>query len=395
MRRRFRSFVLGSGAIFGLSCAFLLADAWVDFGKRPVGERRARMEASAQWGGSGFINEEPMWNDMTSILDFADGSDHADPQTTLPVVFSEGAVFDTPPQTGLRVTWMGHSTMVIEIDGLRILTDPIWGERASPFGWAGPKRWYDPPMPLSALPELDAILISHDHYDHLQLSTITALKDTDTTWIVPLGVGAHLVYWGVPETRIVELDWWQSHQLGTLAIHATPTRHASGRQLLDQNRTLWAGYALIGSEHRVYFGGDSGLTSAFQDIGEKLGPFDVTMLEIGAYHKAWPDWHLGPEQAVTAHEWLGGEAVMMPIHWGLWSLAMHGWSEPAQRVVRAAEDAGVTLAMPRPGESFEPGALEPLQQWWPDEVPWQTADQAPIVARGLQSSDASVSFSQE
>jgi L-ascorbate metabolism protein UlaG (beta-lactamase superfamily) len=376
---------LGLLTLLSLASGLVLVDAWSDLGHRPVGERRAAMEASPQWGEGGFVNAEPMWNDITgSIFGFTQTSPYAEPSAPLPVVSSAGEIFDTPPSTGLRVTWLGHSTTVIEIDGHRLLTDPIWGERASPVGWAGPRRWYDPPMPLSALPPLDAILISHDHYDHLQYETIRALKDTDTVWITPLGVGAHLAYWGVPEARIVELDWWQSHALGDLTVHATPARHASGRQVFDQNRTLWAGYALVGPEHRVFFSGDTGLFSALKEIGARLGPFDVTMLEIGAYFQAWPDWHLGPEQAVTAHDWLGGGGVMLPIHWGLWSMAMHGWTEPAQRVVQAAGEAGVTLAMPRPGESVQPGELPPFQQWWPDEVPWQTASEAPIIARGLE-----------
>jgi L-ascorbate metabolism protein UlaG (beta-lactamase superfamily) len=287
-------------------------------------------------------------------------------------------LFDSPPPSGLRVTWLGHSTLLLEIDGHRILTDPTWSERASPFGWAGPRRWFTPPIPIGALPHLDAIVISHDHYDHLDYPTIAALKDHDTRFVVPLGIGAHLAYWGVPESRIVELDWWERTKIGDLEIVCSPARHASGRALYDDDAKLWAGWAFLGPVHRAYFSGDTGLFPALRDIGDRLGPFDVTMIEVGEYGRAWPDWHLGPEQAVTAHRMLKGR-VMLPIHWGTFALAYHGWTEPIERAIVAAQAAGVTLVAPKPGQSFEPFAPPPIQRWWPD-LPWRTAAEDPIVA---------------
>ena len=373
------------GLVSLLGGAGLVADAWQAFGQMASGPRLERMERSPQRGDGVFVNAEPMWvGGLESGASwFTRSSPYAEATEPLPVVFSQGEVFQQAPETGLRVTWFGHSTALLEIDGVTVLTDPIWGQRASPWDWMGPKRWYAPAMPLSALPPLDVVLLSHDHYDHLQMDTVLMLKDQDVTWVAPLGVGSHLEYWGVPSERIVELDWWEQHQVGELGVTATPARHASGRQVFDQNHTLWASYALVGPEHRVYFGGDTGLFSALEDIGERLGPFDLTMLEVGAYDRNWPDWHLGPEQAVKAHQWLGDTGVMMPIHWGLWNLALHGWTEPAQRVTREAEARGVSLAMPRPGESFEPALVGPLQAWWPDDLPWQTAEEHPVVARGL------------
>ena len=226
------------------------------------------------------------------------------------------------------------------------------------------------------------MVISHDHYDHLDYTTLSAMKDWDTRFVVPLGVGAHLAYWGVPEARIVELDWWESTHVGTLEIVCTPTRHASGRTLFDKDATLWSGWALRGPAHRAFFSGDTGLFPALRDIGARLGPFDVSLLEVGQYGSGWPDWHMGPEQAVMAHQMLQAR-VLLPIHWALLTLAFHGWTEPIERTVVAAQAAGVTLAMPRPGESFEPDALRGPSRWWP-EVPWQSAAQSPIVSSQMK-----------
>ncbi|MCA9651944.1 MAG: MBL fold metallo-hydrolase, partial [Myxococcales bacterium] len=325
--RRILRRALQAGAV-GLALLLVLVvvvvvQGWTAFGQAPRGDRLARMQASPQWSDGVFANPQPLWNDAWGMLTEAlHSSDHSSPAEPLPVVPVDGERFATAPASGLRITWLGHSTLLVEIDGHRILTDPVWGERASPLTWIGPQRWYAPPLPLAELPRLDAVVLSHDHYDHLDYPTIVAMKDWDTTFIAPLGVGAHLAYWGVPEERIVELDWWQEHALGDLRLVATPARHASGRQLLDQDRTLWAGYALQGPDHRVFFSGDTGLFPAMREIGERLGPFDVAMIEVGAYGQAWPDWHLGPEQALRAHRMTKGD-LFVPIHWGLWNLANH------------------------------------------------------------------------
>lgn len=370
-----------------LGGGWLVVDGWRAFGKAPAGERLQRMQASPQHKGGGFENKQPLWNDIQgSIFGFLDGSGFASPSAPIPYEAVEAARFAQPPATGLRVTWLGHSTVLVEIDGWRILTDPVWGERASPFDWLGPKRWYPPPLPLDALPQVDAIVLSHDHYDHLDEPTITALAGRTTQWFCPLGVGAHLEYWGVPSERIREMDWGQEHRLTrpsgpALTLHCTESRHASGRQVLDQNRTLWAGWALVGERHRVFFSGDTGLFPGMKAIGSTLGPFDLTMIEVGAYHHAWPDWHIGPEQAVEAHGWLRGKRLL-PVHWGLFDLALHGWTEPIERTLVAAEARGAEVFTPRPGQSIEPDAPPARERWWP-EVPWKTAAEDPIVSTGV------------
>jgi L-ascorbate metabolism protein UlaG (beta-lactamase superfamily) len=353
------------------------------FGRRAQGPRRARMQQSPQWRDGRFLNPQPLVNDGWGIVK---GALHPSPDTTparpVPAVAGERARFAAPPASGLRVTWLGHSSVLLEIDGLRVLTDPVWGERASPFGWVGPRRFYPAPLPFAELPAIDAVVISHDHYDHLDRGTIVAMKDWPTTFIVPLGLGAHLASWGVPEARIVELDWWERAQVRGLTIVCTPARHASGRVLVDNDTKLWAGYALIGARHRVYFSGDTGIFPALREIGARLGPFDLTMIEAGQYDGSWPDWHIGPEQAVLAHQLVGGK-VMLPIHWGLFALAYHGWTEPIERVLVAARTAGVTVLTPRPGQSLEPSAPPAFERWWP-ELPWRTAAQAPIVSTHMR-----------
>jgi L-ascorbate metabolism protein UlaG (beta-lactamase superfamily) len=228
---------------------------------------------------------------------------------------------------------------------------------------------------------VDAVLISHDHYDHLDYPTLTLIKDWAATFIVPLGVGAHLESWGVADGKIVELDWWEAFALGDLQVVATPARHSSGRNPLFRDRTLWAGFALIGPKHRIFFSGDTGMFPGMEEIGARFGPFDLTMIEVGTYAQSWADWHLGPEQAVDAHLILGGSALL-PIHWGLFNLSTHAWTEPMERVLVAAEDRGVTVLGPRPGESVEPSHPPELRRWWPD-LPWRTAEAYPVVSSGL------------
>jgi len=382
VRRRLRRVALAVAALLALLVVGALVDGWVAFGRVASGPRRARAEASLHWARGHFENPQPLVNDWWGTLKGAAAmSADVSPKTPVPFEPVPRARFEVPPASGLRVTWLGHATSLVEVDGHRVLFDPVWSERASPLSFSGPRRWYRPPLALDDLPPLDAVVVSHDHYDHLDLPTVRALDAKGVTFFVPLGVGAHLAYWGVEEARIVELDWWESRAVGDLTITCTPARHASGRTLLDKDEQLWAGWALVGPSHRVYYSGDTGLFPAMKDIGARLGPFDVTLIEVGQYHSAWPDWHIGPEQAVTAHRWVNGR-VLLPVHWGLFSLAYHAWTEPAERVLVAAQRAGVALAIPKPGQSVEPDALPSLDRWWP-ALAWQTADEAPIRSTGL------------
>ncbi|MBL4636813.1 MAG: MBL fold metallo-hydrolase [Kofleriaceae bacterium] len=352
------------------------------------------MKRSPQWRGGTFVNTLPKRPVSVSkaLLKLLRGNGHAQPVGAIPIVERSADDYVQAPESGLRVTWLGHSTSLIEIDGRRLLLDPVWSERASPFARLGPKRFHRPPLALGQLPALDAVLISHDHYDHLDHRTIAQLATKVPLFVVPLGVGAHLVHWGVAKERIVELDWWQEHKLDELVLTATPARHFSGRSVVmaNQDSTLWAGWAIAGHTHRVFFSGDSGLCPEFAEIGERLGPFDLTLMETGAYDPLWPDVHMGPEQAITAHQMLRG-GLFVPVHWGTFKLASHGWTEPVERLMVAAKEAGVVIAVPRPGALVEPANFTEVERWWP-LLPWQGVDETRITSTGLDSEEQPTSY---
>ena len=221
---------------------------------------------------------------------------------------------------------LGHSSMLIQLDGQTLLIDPVFSERASPVQWAGPKRFHPVPVEMDALPRIAAVIISHDHYDHLDKATIQALTPKVDRFVVPLKVGAHLRDWGVPAAAITELDWWQDTTVGPIRLTATPAQHFSGRGLFDKDHTLWASWVIAGTRSKLFFSGDSGYFGGFKTIGDRFGPFDVTMIETGAYNPLWSEIHMLPEQSVQAHRDLRGKA-MLPIHNSTFDLALHDWHE--------------------------------------------------------------------
>lgn len=281
------------------------------------------------------------------------------------IPFASPVDVDNQPRE-LAVSWLGHSTALLEIDGYRVLTDPVWSDRCSPSDVIGPQRMHAPPTPLEALPALDAVVISHDHYDHLDIDTVIALTHTQRApFIVPLGVGAHLRDWGIPKQRIIELDWNERTKIDELTLICTPARHFSGR-FLSRNTTLWASWVVISPSHRAYFAGDTGYTTSFAQIGAEHGPFDVTLMPVGAYNPAWPDIHMTPEEAVQAHVDVttAQSGLLVPIHWCTFRLAPHPWAEPIERLVAAAKAAQVQVAVVRPGGRVDIGDPPESDPWW-------------------------------
>ncbi len=357
----------------------LVADAWAAFGHRPSADDWRRFGGSAQQQRGRFENPEPIENHMWAFVrDLPNASRVQSPSTPIPAFEGAAAALARAPASDVRVTWMGHSSVLVELDGVRLLTDPVWGPAAGPWSWAGPRRFYAPPVALDALGPLDAVLISHDHYDHLDYPTIVALAADVPRFVVPLGVGAHLRYWGVSPDKITEVDWWDEVAVGAVRLTATPARHASGRQVFDKDRTLWCGYALSSASGNLYFSGDTGMFRGLREIGDRLGPFDLAMIEVGAYNRGWPDWHIGPEQAVRAAAWLRAERLL-PIHWGLFALASHGWTEPIERVLHAADAQALKTWTPQPGQPLELDDPAATRQWWP-ALPWRDATDDPIVS---------------
>ncbi len=340
------------------------------FNSKISGLRLERMRASARYVDGGFRNVRPVSPGLKkgtvgpTMAEFLCGGQRRTPPGPLPSV-NPLAQWARPVETGLRATWLGHSTVLVEIDGARVLTDPVWGERVSPVSFAGPKRFQPVPITLDALPLVDAVIVSHDHFDHLDHATVVALAKRGVPFFTSLGVGAHLESWGIPAAQITELDWWERAGVpGTgLTITAAPSQHFSGRGLADRNRTLWSSWSVRGPKHAFFFSGDTGLTPEYEDIRQRLGPFDLVMLEVGAFHEAWGDIHLGPDNALKALALLGGGSFL-PVHWGTFNLAMHAWDDPAETLIKVAPAQGVHLVMPRLGEAVEPSRVEAVTPWW-------------------------------
>jgi L-ascorbate metabolism protein UlaG (beta-lactamase superfamily) len=333
------------------------------------GLRLERARASKQFHAGKFRNTARVHpglkgNPLSVLGEFFFGGRARLPKAALPLE-SPLALWPTPVSSGLRITWLGHSTLLLESDGVRVLTDPVFGERASPFSFAGAKRFHPVPATIAQLPPLDAVLLSHDHYDHLCDASMREIGKLRVPVITSLGVGARLERLGVDPRLIMELDWWEEHTLpgGELAFAATPAQHFSGRSLTDRNDTLWSSWVITTENRRLFFSGDTGLTDELASVRERFGPFDVTMLEIGAWHPSWGDIHLGPENALRAFELLGGGALL-PVHWGTFDLALHAWDEPAETLLTLAEASKARVLTPLLGRPFEPAQVEGPTPWW-------------------------------
>lgn len=328
---------------------------------RSLGDRPTTWTRSPQWREGRFRNRRTTRNvDGSSTGSLARDAltkrGAGRPTRTVPLAPTDLS----RPADGSNATWFGHSSVLVEIDGIRVLTDPVWGDRVSPLRRIGPRRLHPAPIPLDALPDLDAVVVSHDHYDHLDQPTVEWLaRHRDPVFVVPLGVAAHLRRWEIPAGRIIELDWGEVHRAGDLTLVCTEAQHFSGRWL-DRDRTLWCSWVIDVGGTRVWFGGDTGAFPGLADIGREHGPFDLTLMPVGAYDPRWRDVHLDPEEAVDAHRDLRADGLL-PIHWATFDLAFHPWAEPMERLLEAAGD-DVRVLTPRPGERL--GFDAKAMPWW-------------------------------
>ena len=352
------------GIVAVLAVVTLLVFQLPSFGGSFEGERLERMKGSPEYKDGRFEND-PKQNMDSSIIKniqlYRQGFIR-EPQFEIPVIEVDPASLGKAPAMGLRAIWFGHASVLAEIDGVRMMTDPVLSERVSPLTMVGPKRFHAPPVALAELKGIDLVVISHDHYDHLDMETTKRLASQGTHFFVGLGIGAHLERWGVPREQIHEMDWWEEVDFKGVKVICTPARHYSGRKSMD-NSTLWASWVVKGPQHSVYFSGDTGYADHFREIRRRLGPVDLTFMKVGAYGDTWLDIHMNPESAVQAQLDLEAK-TMLPVHWATFDLSYHAWDDPISRTIAAAKEKNFELITPRIGEKFEFGQPFANTDWY-------------------------------
>lgn len=344
------------------------------FGTIPTGEDTLRMEASPQYDALNerFVNPDPealrqveeFKADWGEILKWLFVKGERTPDDPLPQTVPDLAAFSASTG-GAEIIWFGHSSFLLRMDGKNILVDPVFSGRASPIPFSV-QRFQDPVITLEDLPEIDYIVISHDHYDHLDMDSVKFFRDKQAQFLVPLGVGSHLRGWGIDAGRITELDWWQSVQREGIEFIAAPAQHFSGRGLFEKNKTLWASWIIRDERQSIFYSGDSGYNTHFKAIGDAYGPFDAALIETGQYNNKWRGVHMMPEEAAQAYFDLRAE-MYIPVHWSMFELSMHTWYQPAMEIAAVAGTRGVNLVTPRLGEVVAIDTPPETTAWW---QPW-------------------------
>lgn len=354
-----------------LSIGGFMLSSCSSFGQRPKSFNRSSIEASPNFDKNKgiFLNRRPnviseMKKDTFSfdlIRDWLVGVENSVPDKKLPEVVPNIEDFQKDSEVP-KIIWFGHSSFLINFSGKMILIDPVFSNSAAPVSFMV-KRFQKAVLKLTQLPKIDYIVISHDHYDHLDMETVKFFVDKEAEFITPLGVGSHLKKWGIGESRITELDWWEKVKRSGIDFVATPSQHFSGRTGFHDNETLWASWVIKNDEHNIYFSGDSGYDVHFKEIGEKYGPFDIAFIENGQYNERWEAVHLLPEQAAQAYFDLKAKKFV-PIHWGMFELALHTWFDPIVRIDKLAMSKGINLVTPRIGEVINLNEKIDTQKWW-------------------------------
>ncbi|WP_245747978.1 MBL fold metallo-hydrolase [Methanolobus profundi] len=342
------------------------------FGGDPTTEQKEAYQQLSNYVDGHFVNEIPTstFIDPSETLSANDpsGSEVADrdPASPIPVSTIDWDMINSKNDS---LTWLGHSAYLLSIDDKKLLLDPMLGPVASPVSFVGINRYeYSEDIMLhiiDEMPTIDAVLITHDHYDHMDYQSIVKLNSRVSHFFVPLGCGAHLIRWGIPEERVTELNWWEEAEYEGLTVALTPSRHGSGRDLFSIDTTLWGGWVILGSKTRVYTSGDGGYGPHFEEIGDRYGPFDITLMEGAQYDQRWAEIHMVPEQAVQANLDVNGETMML-MHWGAFTLANHAWNEPIERALDEANEREVNIIAPMIGETvlLDPDMDISITPWW-------------------------------
>lgn len=341
------------------------------FGSRPSAGHIKSFESSKQYNKKSGVFENRRPNliaemkkknmNFKTIKDWFTGGIDTNPSEKLPELKPDLKEF-LKESNKLKIIWFGHSTFLLNMDGKIVLFDPVFGKSAAPFDFIV-KRFQAPVLSLEELPEIDYIVISHDHYDHLDMKSIKFFKNSKTMFLVPLGVGSYLRGWGVNKNQIIEKDWWEVEERSGVRFIATPAQHFSGRDGIHDNSTLWASWVLQSENHNVYFSGDSGYDTHFKEIGKRFGPFDIAFIESGQYNENWKEVHMLPEESIQSFKDLGAKKLF-PVHWGMFQLALHSWYDPIEQMDSLAMENDISLVAPMIGEVIKLGDEMKHSGWW-------------------------------